>query len=454
MRTLWARRWWRTATLLAFAFLVWYLSRGGGSIDEAAPPRKMLLDAVEADAGLLDRVELARRRADGQESRWVFAKDGDAWQQIEPFVHPVDAWAMRKFVAIGGALEVVRQEPPTDATLKALSLDPPAATLTLIGRNRATTIDLGVRGLAGKAFLRRRSGSDPPGDILVVDAELHHRALGIDPSEWRSRALFPHATSAMSVQFDGGNLPLTLERKAGAWELVAPSKTRADFQQVEEYLAASARCESSGFVADRPQQLAVYGLDPPSATVEVTTKTESRTLLIGDPIAIGSQDRFGMMEGTPCVLRLSAATLAAVVPRFELLVSPIASGVRAADVTQIEILQPRDGVVQSLRLERTLDGWCDPFDAAARVKTDAVLQLIGALTESRAKSLAAGAANPADVVATVVLRGVGGTNLGAVIVSRVPETGEWALDDGSGVRRVFVGTTALPLTSDALLFSK
>ncbi len=451
MRALFATKWLRVGIMLLIAGVLGVLAHNAVPIEAKVRSTPMVFGADEANADLLDRVELTRRRADGVESRWVFVRDGDEWRQVEPFVHPVDTWAMRKFAAIASGLAVVRQEPATEATLRSLALEPPSGTLKLSAGERATTIEFGVRGLAGKAFLRKRVGTLPPGDILVVDAELHQRALGIDPSEWRSRALFPNATRAVSVQFDGGSLPLTLERKGNAWEFTAPSKTRADAQQVEDFLAASARCESSGFIADRPQQLAMYGLDPPSAAVEVTSKVDSRTLLIGDPIAIGSQDRFGMMEGTPSVLRLSATTLAALLPRFELLVSPIASGVRAADMTQIEILQPSTESVRSLLLERTLDGWQCAAVASSEVQKDVLSKLIAALTETRAKSLASGAANPADVIATVVLRGVGGTTLGAVIVSRSTETGEWALDDGSGVRRVYPPAMEIPLTREALL---
>ncbi|MSR40792.1 MAG: DUF4340 domain-containing protein [Phycisphaerales bacterium] len=447
-------RWFRVLLLLALAAMLYFFARGQSADTTEFKVKPMLLQAAEANADLLDRVELVRRNADGKERRWVFVRTGDEWQQTEPFVHPVDAWAMRRFITLGAVLEVVRQEPATDAMLQSLSLDHPAGTLVLRAGASATTIEFGKRGLAGKGFLRKRGDAASASDILVVDAELHHRALGIDPAEWRTRTLFPQATSATSVHFEGGQLPLTLERKGNAWQLTAPARTRADQQQVEDYLAASARATSSGFVADMPTQLAMYGLDPPSATLEVTSAADSQTLLIGDPIAIGSQDRFGMMEGVPTVLRLSAPTLAGLLPRFELLVSPLASGVRAVDITQIEILQTREGTVHALLLQRTLDGWSVPAEDGSRVRVDAVLQLVACLTESRAKSLAADAADPSNVFATVLLRGIGGLSLGAVIVSRDATTGEWGLDDGSGVRRVFAATPALPLTASELLQSK
>ena len=154
----------------------------------------------------------------------------------------------------------------------------------------------------------------------------------------------------------------------------------------------------------------------------------------------------------PSVLRLSATTLAGVLPRFELLVSPLASSVRAADITSIEVLQSKDGRVDSLQLLRSLDGWS--ASTATEVKRDAIESLIAVCTESRAQSLAADAAPASDVVATVVFRGVGGITLGALIVSRDPASGAWGLDDGSRVRRVYAASTVMPLTAAELLQSK
>ena len=445
-------RWIRVALVLACALLLLVIARRTQQDLEVVDVEEMLLTGEAAQADLLTRVELMRKGSTGAQTTWVFERRGDVWLQVEPFEHPVDPWAMRKFVTLASTLDIVRRETSTPASLNALSLASPAGVLTLHRGADVTTLEFGKRGLAGKGFLRHQSASVGGDDILVVDAELHHRALGIDPREWRLRSLFPDATNAMSVRFDGGALPLELAKQGNAWTLEAPARTRADQQQVEDFLAAAARVESSGFVADTPAQLAMYGLDPPSATLEVRSPTQTRKLLIGDPIAIGSQDRFGIIEGVPSVLRLSATTLAGVRPRFELLVSPLASSVRAADITSIEVLQSKDGRVDSLQLLRSLDGWS--ASTATEVKRDAIESLIAVCTESRAQSLAADAAPASDVVATVVFRGVGGITLGALIVSRDPASGAWGLDDGSRVRRVYAASTVMPLTAAELLQSK
>ena len=440
-------RWIRVALVLACALLLLVIARRTQQDLEVVDVEEMLLTGEAAQADLLTRVELMRKGSTGAQTTWVFERRGDVWLQVEPFEHPVDPWAMRKFVTLASTLDIVRRETSTPASLNALSLASPAGVLTLHRGADVTTLEFGKRGLAGKGFLRHQSASVGGDDILVVDAELHHRALGIDPREWRLRSLFPDATNAMSVRFDGGALPLELAKQGNAWTLEAPARTRADQQQVEDFLAAAERVESSGFVADTPAQLAMYGLDPPSATLEVRSPTQTRKLLIGDPIAIGSQDRFGIIEGVPSVLRLSATTLAGVLPRFELLVSPLASSVRAADITSSEVLQSKDGRVDSLQLLRSLDGWS--ASTATEVKRDA-----SESTESRAQSLAADAAPASDVVATVVFRGVGGITLGALIVSRDLASGAWALDDGSRVRRVYAASTVIPLTAAELLQSK
>ena len=69
---------------------------------------------------------------------------------------------------------------------------------------------MGRRGLGGRAYAR--IADDPEARTLVVDAELHDRAVVMDPREWRVRGIFGEVSldTAASVSLEVGGLRAAL----------------------------------------------------------------------------------------------------------------------------------------------------------------------------------------------------------------------------------------------------
>jgi hypothetical protein len=451
----------RVRTLLAAALAVGLaflaIRLDGGDAAEAGAARAPLVAAGSIEPESLASVELER---EGVVHR--FARRDGAWWQIEPVEHPVDGWSMRQFASRVLKVESVRSVPlsgdeaaRTEA-LRAAGFDPPVGRIRLVDEPagaapRSVEIELGRRSLAGRAYARIVGSAT--GGYEVVDATLHEYALERDPREFRRRDLFPDLTEVDRLDFASGANRLVLVRKGREFGLEAPVATRADRAQVEELLEALRRARSSGFVTDAPSDLAVYGLEPAAATLVVTGGGVERTVLVGDTVSIGAQDRFALVSGTRTVVRVPAATLASMLPRVERVIDPVAAGVRAADVGAIEIARGAERV----SIRREVSGWTGEFGTQGAAGTagvfdgEAVDRLLAALTATRAGSIQMQPLAPGAETATVTLRGFAGEPLDTVRVVVDEAQGRTAFENGDGVQRVH-GAIDLPIAPDALGF--
>ena len=447
-------------------------------LDDAPDTRAVARTPLVApDAIDPDRVATIVLERDGV--KHVFERRGAVWQQSEPVRHAIDGWSMRQLIGRVLKAESVRTvefsaagaDPSTYASrLAEAGLSPPAARIELREEPsaagvapRTVVIELGRRSLAGRAYGRVVDGSaSSASGYSVIDAELHEYALGRDPKEFRRRDLFADlgAVDRIALRSAGGDLIVV--RDGRNYRIDAPVRTRADRVQVEELIDALRRAKSGGFVSDRPVELSAYGLDPAGATLEVDSAGTARTLLIGDAVSLGAQDRFGMLDGTTTVVRVPAAVLAPMVPRLDRLIDAVASGVRARDIASIEIALAAPSAAEPalrLSLRRETDGWSAALGRQGATESTAgsigdaaaVDGLLKSLTETRASAVEVAPFPTSDLVATVSFIGFAGEPLDTVRIARRAADGRILLENGDGVLRVH-GDIELPLTPEDLGF--
>jgi hypothetical protein len=444
--------------LLAGAFAI-LAARLAPTAEARGAARQPLVAADRLDPERVERIAIVRG-----EERLEFVREGERWRQRAPIEHALDAWSVRQLISKVRAAEVVRVLAGSDAAART-GAEPADATETpfgtVLGRiefsmegdgsvadGSTTVIELGRRSLGGRALARVAEVGAP---IVVVDGALHDLVLDRDMRDFRRRDLFADLGEITTVSFrpiSGGEL--VLARRGRGFELDSPVRTRADRSQAEDFIAALRRARSEGFVVDRPREPAVYGLAPPAATLVVHGKAGTATLLVGEPVALGAQDRFAMVEGSDTVFRLPAATLGSLIPRTERLVDSTATATRPSDVARIDI----DSADGNLRLDRELDGW-----RAERVRrggevgaartgladADAVERLLATLSEARAGTLELQPLEPARIDATITLRGFAGEPLTTIRRAATTDGAGTVLDAGDGVQRIF-GSIDLPLT--------
>lgn len=442
------------AGTLAFAASRLSIEPVANQAARAAIIRSDSIDSERVGTVILDRDGIRHR----------FERRGSSWQQTEPVAHAVDGWSIRQIIGKVLKAESVRSVDlstvPADERAKALAdagLAPPAGRIELIeiategATPRTVTVELGRRSLAGRAFARR---ADAEPGYEVIDGSLHEYALARDPKELRRRELFVDLAEVDRVAFRSGDTQVVLARDGRNYRIEAPVRTRADRVQAEELFDALRRAKSAGFVSDRPVELSAYGLAPAMATLSVDSAGTSRTLLIGDAVSIGAQDRFGMLDGTSTVLRLPAAVLAPIVPRVERLIDGVASGIRARDVAGIEIA---NGTAR-ISLRRETDGWTATVGAqgvaestGGTVDRERVDGLLKSLTETRANAVEIAPFPVDSAMVTITLVGFANEPLDTVRVAKRASDSKLLLENGDGVLRVH-GAIELPTTADELAF--
>lgn len=399
----------------------------------------------ELDVDDVTRIELER---DGE--RFVFERDDNAWMQLEPVAYPMTAYSMRRLAILASGLESAGVVDASAADAAALGLDPPRAVLRISAGEASWTLELGRLGIGGRAYIRR-AGSDV---IHVVDQSLHERVLVMRPSEWRERRLFMTVGAGTNrIEIERADGTLALESRDRRWRLTSPVRARADAAAVDQLLDALARAEGAGFILDEPDDLEAFGLATPAGRVRVEGVQQrigeaeapvSETLLVGERMGAGSQDRFGMMEGRPVVIRIPEAVLRAFFGPSEQFVAATASGVQPSDIKQLRISTDAG----EFAVERDIDRWVFSDDTARPARTEMVEGLLRVLLEVRPAAVQFARFPGDSSVGYITLIGYDRMPIDTVRIARVTEgegEGGWILENGDGVLRIHPASIELPL---------
>jgi hypothetical protein len=382
----------------------------------------------------------------------VFELGEEGWRQTRPFEIAADGFAIRQLLVAAADLTASRRTPIVDVAaadgpgLASLGLDPPEAIIGFEGPGFELAIELGARTVAGRSWVRI-AGDD---EVLVVDDDLHQRAIDDDPRNWRSRRLFSSDREIIGVTIENGSTVTSVARTGRRWRLASPVDSRADGPSIDGLLGVLGRVEHDGFVVDGDFDASRFGLADPAATITVRRDDgATETLIIGGPAGLVSRDRFAMIEGMPMVVRIDEATLRGLLPSVLGLIEPTGSGVRPADVKSIEITAMEDFV----RLERDLDQWTIEVvrgddRVAGLASNDYVGALIQALTSTRGTEVIVQEFPAQLAIATVVFHGFDGQPLDAVRIAREGPSGRWALENGDGVLRLLPASTQIPLAAN------
>ncbi|MCH2143551.1 MAG: DUF4340 domain-containing protein [Phycisphaerales bacterium] len=426
--------------IAAAATMAWWSLRGSPGRAERVGITRPLATSLP-----IDRVqELVITRPDGRLHR--FADDGAGWRQVEPFDVGLDAYGVRQFGTAAQALTRVDSMPLDDPeTAARLGLDPPVATITWRWPEGEETVELGNRTLAGRAWVRF---TDEPGRAALVDAGLHEKVIETDYRFLRDRTLAPEAGSeTVEILIKAGEERMELGRTDSGWELLRPVKTRGDEAAIMDWLARVARTRASGYLHDQPDRLDRFGLEDPIGVVELRARRggDPRIVLLGDPIGVGSADRYAMVTGSPTVLRVDEETQQALVPAAASLIDGTGTGVVREDIALVEIRTD----TENLSLQREFDGWVGYLDEEepTAVDREPVENLLGLLTSTPSTEIVL-ARFPADMQhAIVILYGFDGSPLDTVRIAREPQSGSWALENGDDVLRVYPASFGLELDS-------
>ena len=420
----------------------WWPADAGRSRRDASGGAALGMHALELDD--IDHIELDH---DGR--HWSFEREDDGWWQTAPFRHRMRGELLINLPAAALSLEVLDAmdaDAPGLPEAAALGLDPPVSSVTLrAGESIPSTLDLGRRGMAGRAWARRGGQGEAATRILVVDGALHDLLEQEPPETWRDLRLFPNlSVDADRIDRTVSGETLTLVREGRRWRITAPLPTRADDLFVMQHIAEMAATRGEGVMLDEPAEISAFGLQPPLARITVQQQGITHTLLVGDRLGGTSQARYAMVEGVPSVMKIAARDVTRLLGDPTTLVDHTGTDVSATDVSGIRIVT----IADDLLIERSLDQWFSPERGQAIAST--VERLLSVLTTARATEVILHETYPADLeVAVITLLDSTGGPLDTVRVLRELRppagNGRWALENGDRVLRVMPEGTEIPL---------
>ncbi len=397
--------------------------------------------AGEISESWVDQIEIERRG-----ERIVLAKEGNDWWQVEPVRFPLNTWmAGREFIEAAANLRYTAKSAPSKGNFPSLSemqLEPPAATVRLIGKDKTYTLQLG-RIVGGRGYLMiadqkehylstdKKPKARDLKEVYFTDKRLHELALQGKVNDWRRRTVSlprePNA-SRVELQIDGEHIGFA--KHDGEWAFEAPLSGRVSREAVRSFLDATGAINIESFIADKPEDLSVFGLDAPLARLSVYTpqpnasdeaddeqkdaETSGTSALKETTVAIGrptdlSEDRFYatlIEDGNPtgvvfAIRKHDRNKLSTTVDKLR---DPRIVLASSTEVRHLK-LERHDGV--SLVMDRGSSGWAfvepGPDFAADH---DAVAKLVSAVTQARAESFVAGAAPEGEPLATLTLSAI------------------------------------------------
>ncbi len=371
---------------------MWALNYFGVATDKERVLResRVLPSLLETSAESIRKVSIEQ---DGK--RLVFERRGQGgsrWQMVEPIDAAADSARLRTLVHNLKELRLSLDSGAVTGPEATYGLASPSAIVRVWGDSGANkeSADQPLAYLAlGKTV--RGSRYVRPGEegaILVADAKLVSM-VDQPVHEWREKAVIGVPTfqiSSLAVTRAGQSIRAHRGRRQ--WKLSAPIVVPADNAKVESFLAAMASLSvtdgAKGFVADNVTDFAPFGLDPPQATVELTTTRASDpplVLHVGKPVP-GRIDRVYVRQGDQNDVVTVDSKAVAEIPQSTLaLRSQQIAEIDVAAVTQIEIKSRN----LSFRIDKEPDGWkvIEPNpEKADTVKVQSLLRQIDSLKTS------------------------------------------------------------------------
>ena len=258
---------------------------------------------VDASAWDINALEVR-----GLGHRIALRRAGQQWRLTEPLEDTADRSEVTMYLNRLGGIRIRRfvDDHPQVEHAAAWGFEQPMVEL-LLERQEARPQRLRLvvgASVADDATLVYAKRDDEPPVYAVARADAE--ALLANPHGLRARAPFTFFTAdvrKVEAAREGG--AWAIAREGGAWQEDGGAGRPLDAARVDELLRELADLRLSGFEDEAPQELARYGLDPPSGRIEVwvTGREEPERLLLGAPVA-GGASRYGRIEGRPAIVRL------------------------------------------------------------------------------------------------------------------------------------------------------
>lgn len=240
-----------------------------------AAPAPYFADRNLANFGGADRLDLTRG-----DRKLVFTKADNTWKLVEPLKTDAED-DLGDFVRGLFRLRADEVVAGKDADLKAFGLDPPAAEWKVVSGDKEV-LDL----LIGNPEKGKEKDDQPRRYARLAKGEqvflLSGKQAASALAEYRSRKPWASLDAAQidKVVVTSNSSSFTMTKKDSNWT-IKDRDDKVNSKTVTDLLDALASLKADRYIADTKGNLQLFGLEPPSGKIEVTTSAGSRTLLLG-----------------------------------------------------------------------------------------------------------------------------------------------------------------------------
>jgi hypothetical protein len=364
------------ALALALGAWVWFGEVQGDRRREQAEEVARRLVGIDED----DLASLELPTSDG--GRAKLARGESGWKLVEPLEFAVDPYALERLTGAIAELESKSEFEP-QAELAVYGLDESARLITA-GAAQGDPVELRIGKDVPAGAARYVQVSSRPGKIFTVDvssASAFETTL-LDLRDKRLARSEAGDATRLVVRFPAESKTVELAKEGEDWKLVQPIQTRADGERVRRLIDDLTLARASAFV-DAPGAPAEYGLEPPTAEVEITTAKGSEQVALGKH----GDKAYARIPGVGAVLEVATRVVDGI-PRevFEYRHKRVLT-LESDEVKSLELSFPRDGGQQVL--ERDESTW-KSRDPALEVESLKAADLLFAIESLDATGLEEG----------------------------------------------------------------
>lgn len=236
-----------------------------------------------ADVQAADRIVITGGARAAEAADVVLVKDGAAWALEKPVQYRADAEAVEGLVKTLSALKLKERVSGSPDTYAGFGLSDDAGRHIVVSASGTPILDV-VVGDGGKRGRMLRVGGR---EGVFAASGYSEETVEKSATGWRDKTIFeldPEEVQAITIRNESGVIELSKEEDswAGRRGRTRPSRAISDFDggTVADLLGAYRRVSAAGF-GDR-ETLEAAGLEPPVASIRLTTKEAAYALDIGD----------------------------------------------------------------------------------------------------------------------------------------------------------------------------
>ena len=231
-----------------------------------------------------DKIEEIRIRSEAGEQTSL-RKSGSDWQIVEPLAAKPDEAEVSGLTTNLSTLEIQSVVDENAPDLKEYGLAEPRIEVAFKAGGQERRLKIGSKTPPGSDLYAR---VDDEKRVFLISSHLES-TFNRTTFDLRDKAVLKLDRDKVdAVEIASGNRTTRFEKKNGEWHLTAPVSARADYSGVEGLVGRISTLQMKSVAAADAKDFKQYGLEPPTATVRLSSGSSQAALALGGAAGEGA----------------------------------------------------------------------------------------------------------------------------------------------------------------------